>query len=94
LTREGAARFSFLLATPIIIGAAAYNILKMVKMVMKGQPLQDPIGILAIGFIVSAIVGYAAIAGLLSYLKKKSMAPFVIYLIAFGLLIIFVAVTR
>ena len=80
LTREDAARFSFLLSTPIIAGAA---ILKMRHFV--GQP---PHADLVIGTLVSAVVGLLAIRFLLGYLKRGSFTPFVIYRLLLAALIV------
>lgn len=88
LTREAAARFSFLLATPVVLGAALYKMLKLASHVAHHQPLDAPISMMLIGLVVSAVVGYLAIASLLQYLRRGSMLPFAIYRLAFGLLII------
>lgn len=94
LNREAAARFSFLLATPIIFGAAALKLAETAKQIAHHQPLDSPISLLLIGLAVSAIVGYAVIAWLLSYIKRHSMLPFVIYRILFGLMVIFIYHSR
>jgi undecaprenyl-diphosphatase len=69
--REASARFSFLLATPIILGAAA---LKVPHLLRSG----DPTGIL-VGMAVSALVGLLAIRFLLGYVRKGTYIPFVVY---------------
>ncbi len=94
LTREAAARLSFLLATPIILGASLKKLAEISVAVLHHKPLEDPVHILLIGFLVSAVVGYAAIAWLLGYLRRGSMLPFVLYRAAFGLLIIAVLFLR
>jgi undecaprenyl-diphosphatase len=76
LSREDAARFSFLLALPIILGAGAKALLDLRK-----HP-EPPIGgaELAAGFAASAAVGYFAVRFLLRYLKTHTLEPFGIYL--------------
>ncbi len=71
LKREEAARFSFLLSTPIIAGAAA---LKMRHM-LHHAPQPD----LVAGTLAAAVVGMIAIGFLINYLRKGSFTPFVVY---------------
>jgi undecaprenyl-diphosphatase len=82
LKREAAARFSFLLATPVIVGAGLYKLKDLFK---HGNGFSWP---LLTGFMVSAIVGFLAIAFLLNYLKKHSFKIFVWYRVLLGLIII------
>lgn len=79
LKRGEAARFSFLLSTPIIAGAA---LLKMRHML--GVPPQPD---LVAGTLTAAVVGIISIGFLVSYLRKGSFTPFVIYrlLLAVGI---------
>ena len=83
-TREAAARFSFLLSTPIIAGAA---LLKLHHVMKEGLPpgMAAPFGV---GMIVSAIVGYATIAWFIRYLQMNTLRWFVVYRILLGLLIL------
>jgi undecaprenyl-diphosphatase len=74
LTREAAARFSFLLSTPIIAGAALWEGRKLIHGAGFGDPLPNILGILT-----SAIVGLACVHFLLSFLRKHTFYPFVIY---------------
>jgi undecaprenyl-diphosphatase len=84
LTRESATRFSFLLSTPIIAGAA---LVEGRELLHTGLPpyMRMPF---ILGAVVSAIVGYAAIWALIRYLKTNSLMVFVIYRIAVGLFIL------
>jgi undecaprenyl-diphosphatase len=75
LDRESAARFSFLMAAPIIAGAGLFEARKMLA---AGVPSQD-LGPLVVGFAASAIFGFLAIAFLLRYVRTNSMAIFVAY---------------
>jgi undecaprenyl-diphosphatase len=88
LTREAAVRFSFLLSTPLIAGAA---LLKAHELHKEGLPhdMQMPV---LVGIIVSALVGYAAIAWLIRYLQSNTLKPFIIYRIVVGVVVIALAV--
>jgi undecaprenyl-diphosphatase len=76
LTRADSARFSFLLALPIILGAGAKAVLDLAR--HPEPPI--PMAALAAGFLASAVVGYAAVRFLLRYLKTRTLFPFAIYL--------------
>lgn len=84
LSRDAAARFSFLLSTPVFMGAAA---LKFKDILETGIPQAEKAPFAA-GMVSSAIVGYLVIRFLLSYLRKHSMNVFVWYRIALGCAII------
>ncbi len=87
LTRDAAVRFSFLLSTPLIAGAA---LLKAHELHKEGLPhdMQMPV---LVGIIVSALVGYAAISWLIRYLQSNSLRLFIIYRIVAGLVVIALA---
>jgi undecaprenyl-diphosphatase len=89
-TREAAARFSFLLSTPLIAGAAAKEVPKLLKAHQAGA-LDIPTSTLAISIAVSAIVGFAVIAFLLQYLQTRTLKIFIYYRIAFGIVILLLA---
>lgn len=75
LDRAAAARFSFLLSTPIIFGAG----MKALKDIIEtGLPASEVTAFI-VGFIAAAVSGYAAIAFLISFLKKNSLTVFVVY---------------
>jgi undecaprenyl-diphosphatase len=81
LTRADAARFSFLLGTPIVAAAGAKGLLDTLTSGLEaGQ-----IGVLAVGLAASAVAGFAAIWGLLRYLQRASTAVFIVYRIVLGL---------
>ncbi len=82
--RPAAARFSFLLAIPIGLALA----LKQIADVMRGMPLGVPPGSLVIGIAVSAVAGYAVIAFLLDWVRKRSLAPFAWYRMALGVVLL------
>lgn len=84
LKREDAARFSFLLATPISLGAGLY---KAYDIFTDPSPAVSNIG-LVFAIMLTFVVGLVVIKWMLSYLKKHSMLIFVIYRIIVGLGII------
>jgi undecaprenyl-diphosphatase len=87
LTREAAVRFSFLLSTPLIAGAA---LLKAHELHKEGLPASMHAPVL-VGIIVSALVGYAAIAWLIRYLQSNSLRLFIIYRIVAGVVVMALA---
>jgi undecaprenyl-diphosphatase len=76
LTREAAARFSFLMATPITLGAVIWEARKLATG-ETGVPVD--IGVLIAGMVAAALAGFAAIALLLRYLRNHPMTIFVVY---------------
>jgi undecaprenyl-diphosphatase len=84
MTREAAVRFSFLLSTPIIAGAA---LLKAYELRKEGLPAGMHLPFL-VGVLVSAIVGYATIAWLIRYLQSNSLKVFIVYRIVLGVIVI------
>ena len=84
LSREAAARFSFLLSTPIIAGAA----LKAgVDILRTGVPVEMRVP-LVLGISVSAVVGYFAIGALIRYLERRSFKIFIVYRVVLGVLVL------
>ena len=85
--REDAARFSFLLSTPVIAGAA---LLKLSKLhLAKGEAL--PFGL---GVACSTVVGYLCIKFLLRYLERHSLNLFVWYRLALVVVVITIGTVR
>ena len=89
-TREAAARFSFLLSTPLIAGAAAKEVPKLLKLHHAGA-LDLPQSTLIISIAVSAVVGFVVIAFFLQYLQTRTLKIFIYYRIAFGIVILLLA---
>jgi len=75
LERPAAARFSFLLATPIIFGAGLFKLMDLGS--MADATAQIPI--LVAGFVAAAAGGYLCIWALLRYLQRGRLYPFAIY---------------
>jgi undecaprenyl-diphosphatase len=91
LDRQACARFSFLLSTPAIIGAALLPLLKLRK--AGGLPPDMRIPFI-VGAAVSGIVGAFVIGWFLRYLKGRSLYPFIYYRIVFGIIVIALALFR
>ena len=81
LSNEDAARFSFLLATPII-GAAA--VLKLPELVGKSGHV---IGTAVVGAACAAVTAYLSVRFLLKYFETNTLTPFAIYCVAAGTLL-------
>ena len=84
LERGDATRFSFLLATPIILGAGAKTLLDARKL----SGLTAQLDVVAIGFAVSFISGLAAVAFMVRYLRAHSLNIFVVYRVALAIVIL------
>ena len=84
LTRQGAARFSFLLSIPVI---ALSGGLGLADLVTRGPDLTRAAPLVT-GFAVSAISAYLCIKLFLGWLDRHAMTPFVIYRVALGLILI------
>ncbi len=88
INRAAAARFSFLLSAPIILGAGLKKIYDLIKDPAGSNPYNLSLVALAAGFLAAAISGYLAIAFLLSYLQRNTTTIFTLYRVVVGLLII------
>jgi len=85
LTRQAAARFSFLLAIPVIFMAGTWQVLKMVS---GPEVVNWPI--LVFGSMTSAVVAFLCIYFFLRYLERFSLMPFVIYRLVLGIILLVV----
>ncbi len=81
LRRETAARYSFLLATPALIGA---GVLQLADVIAAGQ-LNAQLPTLIIGFLAAAVTGYLCIRFLLRYLQRGRLYIFAAYCTVVGL---------
>jgi undecaprenyl-diphosphatase len=84
LNRADAARFSFLLGSPIIAAAGAKGLLDVLTSGLDAGQL----GVFGIGLATSAIAGFAAIWALIRYLQRASTAVFIVYRIVLGLVLL------
>jgi len=79
-TRTGAARFSFLLSTPVIVGAGVLQGWRLFNAVQQpGAAVDVNWSVLGVGAVFAAVTGFLCIQFFLRYLQTKSFLPFVIY---------------
>jgi len=93
MSRAAALEFSFFLSMPTMALATLYTLYKS----LSGKD-ENPIGvaeitshewvILGIGFVVSFIVAYGAVAWFMSWVRKRGFAPFAVYRILIGALVL------
>jgi len=93
MSRASALEFSFFVSIPTMAAATLYTLYKSLR--GKGE---NPIGVsqidahgwivLAIGFVVSFIVAYASVAWFMAYVRKRGFAPFAVYRIIVGILVL------
>ena len=79
--RAAATEFAFLVGIPTMYAAIGYELLKVVK---GGGAAHEDWTALVVGFLVSAIMAFAAVKWLLGYIRTHTFTPFAIYRIAFG----------
>jgi undecaprenyl-diphosphatase len=84
LTREGAARFSFLLSIPVIVLAGG---LKLLDLIESAGPVDWMV--LIVGTLISCVSAFLVIHYFLQILKRIGMWPFVIYRLVLGVFLIF-----
>ncbi len=94
MSRPAALEFSFFLSIPTMAMATLWTLFKSIH----GGKDENPIGvhqithpqwvILAIGFVVSFIVAYGAVAWFMGYVRKRGFAPFAIYRIVIGIAVL------
>ena len=84
LTREAAARFSFLLATPITLGAGLYGSRSLLTETHTGTEWLA----IGVGFVVAVLSGLLAIGFLLAWLRRRSLTVFSIYRVGFAIVIV------
>jgi undecaprenyl-diphosphatase len=93
MSRAAALEFSFFLSIPTMVVATCYDLLKSLR--GKGA---NPIGVsqidahgwivLAIGFVISFIVAYGSVAWFMAYVRRRGFAPFAVYRIIVGALVL------
>lgn len=75
ITREQAARFSFLLAVPTMLGAGVIALLDL----RQATDAATQLGPLVVGFLAAAVIGFIAIHWLLTFLRQRRLYIFAIY---------------
>ena len=87
LDREAAARFSFLMATPITAGAAIFEFRKLAS----GEAgVAVSVGPILVGMLAAFVAGMLAIGLLLRYLRTRSLTVFVVYRLILAAIVIVV----
>ncbi len=89
LDHEDAARYSFLLATPVIFAASALEIPKLFA-----PEAATVLGQAAVGAVVAALTAYASVAFLTRWFHSHDLRPFGWYCLAFGLLCLALSLTK
>jgi len=87
LTRETAARFSFLLSIPAVMASGLLELKDLIQQGIGDAGLFN----LLVATAVAGIVGYATIAFLLKWLQTRSTLVFIVYRIVLGILILYLA---
>lgn len=83
---DGAARFSFLLSIPIITVAGGYGLLRMLQHETSINWFQFGLAI-----VLSALAGWLCIAAFLALLQRVGLFPFVLYRLALGVILLWIA---
>ncbi len=91
-TREAAARYSFLLAIPAVLGSGLQQLASSVH--EFGTPGTPGLGVTVLAMIVAFVVGYVVIIGFLKLVSTRSFMPFVWYRWAFAALIVVLALSN
>ena len=87
--REAAARYSFLLAIPAVLGSGFYQVFKVIK-----APTNDtPWSMTIIATVVAFVIALFVIGFFMRYISKRSFMPFVIYRVVIGGVIIVLLLT-
>jgi undecaprenyl-diphosphatase len=81
LSREDAARFAFLLATPVILAAGALKLPDLAGPLGKGIH-----GQILLGSVLSGVGAYLSVRFLVRYLRNRTLIPFGVYCLIFGVL--------
>ncbi len=83
MEREDAAKFSFYLAEPVVLGAVVLQLIKI-----DFSIIADNLAIFGVGILVSFVVGLICIKYLLKYLKKNDFKLFMWYRVALGIIVL------
>jgi undecaprenyl-diphosphatase len=83
--RQDAARFSFLLAVPVILLASAYQLFKLLA--VESQVAWGQLGVAAI---ISGIVAYLSIEFFMRFVSRIGLVPFAVYRLVLAAIIVYV----
>ncbi len=81
--RIAAARYSFLLAIPAVLGSGLFKLADI-----SSDPVRPAWGPIALATVVAFVIGYAVIAWLLRYISTHTFLPFVIYRLALAAVLV------
>lgn len=87
-TRAAAARYSFLLAIPAVLGSGFYQLAKALK-----APEVTPIGMTAVATVIAFLIALLVIAVFMRYISNHSFLPFVVYRVLLGIVIMVLLAT-
>ena len=96
ISRTAAAEFSFFMAIPVMVGASGIKALGFLSYVSESSVSVPTLawGVLLLGCAVSFAVSMVAIRFLMDFVKKHSFAPFGIYRIALGAIVLILGLVR
>jgi undecaprenyl-diphosphatase len=94
LQRAAAARFSFLLSTPITLGAGVKSLVSIAQDMQTGALGQADLALFAVGVVAAGVSGYLCIHFLLRFLRRYSTDVFIYYRWALAALIVVVVFLR
>ena len=92
--REQAAVFTFLLSAPIIAAAGGKQLFDVIRGESNSTNVDNELLIYAVGLITAAVVGYAAIAFLVRYLRTNPLNLFIAYRVIFGVSVLALVATN
>jgi undecaprenyl-diphosphatase len=92
LSRAGAARFSFLLSIPVIVGATVFKLPELGQVEPGALPF-GPVEI-TVGVLAAALSGYWAIRTLIALVQRRDLLVFARYVVVFATLLLAVALLR
>jgi undecaprenyl-diphosphatase len=87
-TREAAAKYSFLLAIPAVVGSGLFKLADI-----SADPVPPAWGPVLLATVVSFVIGYVVIAWLLRYISTHNFLPFVVYRIVLAVVVALLLVT-
>ena len=88
-TREAAARYSFLLAIPAVLGSGFYQVFKA----LRAPAGESPMGLTIVATVVAFVIALFVIGLFMKYISKRSFMPFVVYRVVIGAVIIVLLAT-
>lgn len=96
LSRTAGAEFSFFMAIPVMVGASALKVLGFMSYILESAVSVPAMAwvTLAVGCAVSFVVSLIAIRFLMDFVKRHSFAPFGVYRIVLGALVLLVWLVR